>query len=424
MPNGTIRLIVINSEEKANWLMNIAYKAYSPRHDRRIDFINASRISDFAKYWDMSKYRRIQVNETSTVSDVIEQARQCYSDYDKDFLEADDVNMYNRFALWLFLLIGIYTKRDSKYGEEISYHLYYPALGSQELNRSTKISELRLTNDDLIVIEKKINSMGPAILTGVSGFQEFQDMVWGSEDPNDPMLLATLLYTDEDADLAKYVREHFDEIHQISGPRVITYVLEYPLTKLTLLEEIVQVIVGPTWSSYLRPKPKDKTFAAPLFWKERLDMLTYHAWALLGWTQSKPLNKTAAYEIARKLGIYPDQLPCLAVFDRTSQAEKIVFPVSGDYATFFRSTFSNIQRALDLGPGPDIENKMKLNRERLKLFKKIRESLELVQVDSNTQCGVYKFGEQTVYIKINGNVSGSTIIVGNENKVQSAKKKD
>jgi hypothetical protein len=397
MPNSKISLILMNSEEKAEWLKNIAYKTYSPRHDDVIEFVKASQVSEYAKHWDMSNYRRIQVSETSTVSDVIAQARRYYSSYDEDFQETD-VSMFNRFQR--LIIRPFYAKRGSVYGYQISYHLCCPSLGSQQLNRSIKISELKLVDDDLIVIEKRIKGPMSAILTGVTSFQEFQDMVWGNEYPypHDPMLLATLLYTDEDVYLAKYVRGHFDELHQMSGPRVITYVLERPQKKkLSMLVDILEESF-PTWSSYLRPKPKDNTFVAPLFWKDKLDVLTYHAWALLGWTLTKPLNRTAAYEIACKLGIYPDQLPCLAVFDRTGQAEKIVFPVSGDYTSFFRSTFSNIQRALNMGAGSNISNKTKLNRERLKLFNKLRESLSLTKIDTSEQHTTYDFYGQTVFV--------------------------
>ena len=197
-------------------------------------------------------------------------------------------------------------------------------------------------------------------------------MVWNNQDPDDPMLLATLLYTDADVELAKYVREHFDELHQMSGPRVILYVFEHP--------------------------PRDSTYAAPLFWKAQLDTAIYNAWAILGWTRSKPYDKTASYEIARSFGIFPDQLPCLSVFDRTDQEDKIVFPVSGDLTTFFRKTFSNIQHALYLGPGYEISTKILRNRERRKLFNKIRESLSLVQMDMEGKQIIYNFYGQTVFI--------------------------
>jgi hypothetical protein len=129
-----------------------------------------------------------------------------------------------------------------------------------------------------------------------------------------------------------------------------------------------------------------------------LDVVIYHAWALLGWTQSKPYDKTAAYEIASSFGIYPDQLPCLAVFDRPSQAEKIVFPVRGDYTAFFRNTFSNIQRVLNLGPGRDTTDETKLNSERLELFEKIRNSPHLAPADAKEKSVVYNFFGQTVFI--------------------------
>ncbi len=112
---------------------------------------------------------------------------------------------------------------------------------------------------------------------------------------NELVLYATLLYTDEDTLLAKYVRENFDELHKMSGENLKIFVVESP--------------------------PKDSAYAAPHYWKSRLEQTKYLAWSLLGWVRSKPYDKTAAYEIARSLGIYPDELPCLAVFDNSDQTK-------------------------------------------------------------------------------------------------------
>jgi hypothetical protein len=352
MHTNAISLIIINKEEKNTWSEEFTYDSHSPRYGHSISFIKASQVAEKSNKLDTGK--QIQVSSTATVSEVIATARACYPGYDKDFKVVE-------------------RRPDGEYGYPLKYYLYYPALSDRRLEDSAKISDLGIVDGDLVLIsQERPPRRSVLMMTGVSSFKNFQQMVWGNETPYDPMLLATLLYTDSDIDLARYVREHFDEIHQMSGPRVITYVVERP--------------------------PKDRSLAAPLFWKAQLDIAVHHVWALLGWTQSKPYDKTAAYEIAHSLGIYPNQLPCLAVFDRTDQAEKIIFPVSGDYTAFFRSTFSNIQRALNLGPGPDIWDEEKLNRERLKLFEKIRESLSLIQVDAKGQSTTYHFHDRTVLI--------------------------
>lgn len=354
MSTDTITLFVITEDEQNSWLKKLTYSGFSPRHDNPVDLIRANRVAEKSRELDL--VTRIRVNSEATVSDVIAEARHSIMGYEEDFKVAK-------------------IKEGLPYGYPIEYRLYHSAFAG-ELESSMRISELGLSNNDLVIIRKSVRDRegvhAPMTLSGVSSFKRFQDTVWGSEDPSDPMLLAALLYTDEDIDLAKYVREHFDELHRMSGPRVIAYVVEHP--------------------------PKDSALGAPLFWKSLLDESVYRAWSLLGWTQSRPYNKTSAYEIARSLGIYPDQLPCLAVFDRTGQAEKIVFPVSGDFTIFFRRTFSNMQHALYLGPGRDIWDKEERDRERLKLFEKIRESLNVVQTDTEDQRTVCNFYGQTVFI--------------------------
>jgi hypothetical protein len=157
----------------------------------------------------------------------------------------------------------------------------------------------------------------------------------------------------------------------MSGPRLITYVIER--------------------------SPQGCDNGGPVFWRTQLNSLVYQAWSLLGWTRTKPYDKNDAYEIARKLGIYPDQLPCLAVFDKTGMEHNIIFPIRDDLTTFFRTTYSNIQHAIHLGPGRDIPIKALRDRERRKLFTRIRESLVQIPESSAVQT-VYNFYGQTVFI--------------------------
>jgi hypothetical protein len=48
--------------------------------------------------------------------------------------------------------------------------------------------------------------------------------------------------------------------------------------------------------------------------------------------------------MAREIGVYPDQLPCLVLFDRLERSDRIVIPIEGEYSELFRYTFSFIQR--------------------------------------------------------------------------------
>lgn len=139
-----------------------------------------------------------------------------------------------------------------------------------------------------------------------SSFDEFQFLVSvvGRE------LASVLLYTDEDTELASYVREHFDDLHHMSGPLIKVFVLETLPIAHSVAEKNILLI------------PRSRK----------------------GLSESKPYGKSDAYRVARTLNIFPDELPCLAVFDQIDRTDKLVFPVQGELTEFFRSTFSNIQR--------------------------------------------------------------------------------
>ncbi len=360
MDNEMITLNVINAKEVESWLKEITYNDYSPRHDNYVDLIKSNDVEQVSK--KLHTLGQIQVHIDATVADVIETAKRLFRKYDQDSEIAK---------------LG----QEPKLKKPVIFCLYYPALEKNPANEGDLIIRLGIEDGDWVAIGPQENQAvnpvaAPMTLSGVRSFKHFSQIVWGNETAADPMLLSVLLYTSEDVELAKYIREHFDELHKMSGPRVITYILE-------------------------RPSSKNEA-GGRLFWKSLLKETVYLAWNLLGWSESRPYQPADAYEIAKRLGIYPDQLPCLAVFDRTEQVEKIVFRITGDFTTFFRTTYSNIQHALYLGPELDVQDSEKLKLERLRLFNKIRETFKMVETVSqeNIQAPykVYNFYGQTVFI--------------------------
>lgn len=379
MINDNLTLIVVTDDAKESWTKNFRYYDHSPRHDCQIDFIRASEVTEKAA--ELEQGTRIQISSRATVAELIAKARKCIAGYDRDYKVIE-------------------VRPDGAFGFKYKYHLSFPALSSEELERSFRLSDVGVKDGDLVLLSREWEPPEPPVLTlkGVSSFMNFQEMVWGSESAKDPMLLSVLLYTEEDFELARYVREHFDELHQMSGPRVLTYVVERPPYRSSYKEQLFNILYGVTRLKFFQRKPDPSVFDASAFWKERLNTTTFQAWSLLGWTQSKPYDKTAAYEIARKLGVYPDQMPCLAIFDKTEQEEKIVIPIGDDLTAFFRSTYSNLQRAIDLGPGRDIWDTEKLNKERQELFNKIRDTMTFVREENEEPYIVYNFYGQTVFI--------------------------
>ena len=113
-------------------------------------------------------------------------------------------------------------------------------------------------------------------------------------------LRGALLYTDEDPEIATYVRKHFASLSEASGPNLLFYVIE---------------------------QPESGSREASRYWKGVIDEQMQREWVTLGWLRTKPYRPEQAYEVARRLGVYPDELPCLVLFERVSGADKLVFPL-------------------------------------------------------------------------------------------------
>jgi hypothetical protein len=134
-----------------------------------------------------------------------------------------------------------------------------------------------------------------------------------------PDLFAALLYTDEDAELATYIRLNYAAIDELSGRFCTVFMIERPAE-----ESIAETIA---------------------YWKERLAYEMYVKFAVKGRTRTKPYDKAAAYRIAEKLGVFPDQLPCMVFFEQITDKDKLVVPIQDNYTEFFRTLFSSLKKA-------------------------------------------------------------------------------
>jgi hypothetical protein len=157
----------------------------------------------------------------------------------------------------------------------------------------------------------------------VRGIRHFNELVRtkleeiGESQVWEPLLFAALLYTDEDIELAKYIRLNGRSLSEMSGDNFHIIVIERP-PKLSLAETIA-------------------------YWKETLAFEAYVFWGGNGWTRTKPYDKAAAYEIARNLGVFPSQMPCIAFFEHLEDEDKVVVPIRGDFPLFFRQLFGALQ---------------------------------------------------------------------------------
>lgn len=217
----------------------------------------------------------------------------------------------------------------------------------------------------------------------------FSDFVRSLEDlprlDNGYKLNSILLYTEEDIDLAKFVREHYDELDAMSGSAINVYVIE-------------------------RPPDNRKKQDSSAFWKAKLDKETFLAWGRkYGFFYNRPYNKADAYTIARKLGIFPDQFPCIALLDSIEQTNKIVIPIKGDYSTFFRNCFSILQGELRDVYGDLLHKRWSMIDKmswvelekifRTKLYDSVIKSLENTENEKHADRTIYNnFYGNTVYV--------------------------
>lgn len=170
-----------------------------------------------------------------------------------------------------------------------------------------------------------------------------------------PELWGALLYTDEDAELAAYVRRHFRSLNALIRSELRVFVIERP-----------------------------DSAAADEFWHSALDSRETLVYGALGWLDSAPYEQSQAYEVARLLGVAEDQLPCLVVFDDPDREPKLVFPIAEASPRYFRTLFASLQRAAAGEDGVDAA------------YDAILASLE--QVRGNGPRAEYTFSGYTVFV--------------------------
>ncbi|NUT53985.1 MAG: hypothetical protein HOV94_42860 [Saccharothrix sp.] len=132
-----------------------------------------------------------------------------------------------------------------------------------------------------------------------------------------PRLWGALLYTEEDAELATYVRLHFDELNALSGPLLRLFVVERP----------------PDWRR------------ARKYWRQHLEPELLRPLAALRWLRRAPYDKSGLYDVARELGVDPALFPCLVLFGGDDDGT-ITFPIGSADPAALRELFGTIQNAV------------------------------------------------------------------------------
>jgi hypothetical protein len=123
-----------------------------------------------------------------------------------------------------------------------------------------------------------------------------------------------LLYTEDDADVAAYVRTHYHELDIASGAHCNLYFVENP------------GVIAPV-----------------RYWRPLLGAKLHAAWKLLGWASSAPYDKAHVYDIARQLGVRFDQLPCAVVLVPGSSEVSEIVPLQRHLSWVLRGLLARFQ---------------------------------------------------------------------------------
>lgn len=172
-------------------------------------------------------------------------------------------------------------------------------------------------------------------------------------------IFAVFLYTDEDFNLATYVRNHMIELHRMSGEQCIFFVIQKPTHKLV---RAIQEDFGNWVTEYFKEIWKEETIDAedPRYYRyleERSMDLRDPKYA----EYFEPFDKTQAYVIGEYFKVKQSQFPCIVFFsDLTSNRRFIVelnkfvqlnngqnSDISLEYTKFFRILFTVVQEAAE-----------------------------------------------------------------------------
>lgn len=145
---------------------------------------------------------------------------------------------------------------------------------------------------------------------------------------HDYALYAIILYTAADENLANFIRNNFQELHNLAGHKCIFYIIEKP---------------NPKWLPVMREELTDK-----------LGPHIEKVWQILEKDQFSPVDSSSVYEIAKRTGIKRAQLPCISFFSNLNSKELVVVPFDSlidknlneanqqDFLQLFRNLFDRM----------------------------------------------------------------------------------
>ncbi|MFF7098484.1 hypothetical protein ACFY9A_39915 [Streptomyces rubradiris] len=198
------------------------------------------------------------------------------------------------------------------------------AATDQRLPDLLPISESELVDGDLVILV--IEHQPPGRYMPFPAHNAGDLLRWlplREKVPGPSPMRGVLLYTQADIELAAYVRTHFDDLNALSGPDTLVFAVERRVGRAD----------------------------ARRYWRRRLEPEVYRVMTAVRWLRWVPHDPHSAYEVAARLGIGPESMPCLAFLHwpdgPVHLREKVVFPIEHTSTGYFRALFGGIRRVLD-----------------------------------------------------------------------------
>lgn len=184
------------------------------------------------------------------------------------------------------------------------------------------------------------------------GFLDDVEQDEGRDPDQHALLRVVMLYTEEDTELAAYVKENFNNLDKMSGKHIALYAIEnYPAENMAS---------GSSAASWLQ---------------DALALITN----LTSGERKTAFDKSTAYELADVLSVDITLFPCMVLFGSLEQSQKIVVRIlpsaAGDYKTFFRHFFALLREKLQaVQPGDSQDTRFAAARAALQPFLRVGQS--------------------------------------------------